>query len=66
MTKITWVTEMIWMNRMNINKMTWMTGMIYMTGMICMIRTNRITNNEMTWMAWMTDDFNDWNGLHDD
>ena len=37
-----------------------------MTGMICMIRTSRITNNEMTWMAWMTDDFNDWNGLHDD
>ena len=68
-TTITWVTGIIWMNRMNINEMTWMTGTIWITGMICMIRMNRMTNNEMTWMAWMIgmmDDLDDWNGLHDD
>ena len=33
-----------------------------------MIRMNRMTNNEMTGMVWMikmTDDLDDWNGLHD-
>ena len=33
-----------------------MTGTIWTTGMICMIRMN----------TKMTDDLDDWNGLHDD